>query len=85
MPELLNTLKAMQKQEEEKRIFLGMLQGVDLRNKEEEKEEKRATFEEIQLRALGIRASQDDIVSLQGPLAAQEGFGVGLGLGYERG
>jgi hypothetical protein len=81
MPELLNTFKAMQKTEEEKRNFLALLQGVDLREKTEE---KGSSFEEVRMRALGINASRDDIVSLQGPLAAEAGFGIGAGLGYSR-
>jgi hypothetical protein len=81
MPELIQTFKAMQKSEEEKRKFLASLQGVNL-NDETEKEGP--TFEDIQRRALGIDASGDDVLSLQGPIAAQEGFGVGMGLGYSK-
>ena len=80
MPELIQTLKAMQKTEEEKRKFLASLQGIDLG--EEKKEGK--TFEEIRLKALGINASADDVVSLQGPLAQEAGFGIGAGLGYSK-
>ena len=83
MPELIQTFKSMQKTEEEKRKFLASLQGVNL-NGEEEKTEG-PTFEDIQRRALGIDASADDVVSLQGPLAAQQGFGIGAGLGYSKG
>ncbi len=82
MPELLTTFKAMQKTEEEKRTFLAMLQGVDLRDKSEEKEG--STFEEVQMRAMGINANKDDVMSLQGSLAAQAGFGIGMGLGYSK-
>ena len=49
-----------------------------------EEEKKGSTFEDIQRRALGINASADDVVGLQGPLAAQAGFGIGAGLGYSR-
>jgi len=80
MPELIQTLKAMQKTEEEKRKFLASLQGIDLG--EEKKEGK--TFEEIRLKALGINASADDVVSLQGPIAQEAGFGIGAGLGYSK-
>jgi hypothetical protein len=79
MPELIQTFKAMQKTESEKRKFLASIQGIDL-NSEEQNEGP--TFEDIQRRALRINASGDDIVSLQGPLAAQSGFGIGAGLGY---
>ena len=80
MPELIQTLKSMQKTEEEKRKFLASLQGIDLG--EEKKEGK--TFEEIRLKALGINATADDVVSLQGPLAQEAGFGIGAGLGYSK-
>ena len=80
MPELIETLKAMQKREEQKRKFLASLQGINL--EEENKEGK--TFEEIRLKALGINASADDVVSLQGPLAQEAGFGIGAGLGYSK-
>jgi hypothetical protein len=81
MPELIQTLKSMQKTESEKRKFLASIQGVDLN---EEEQQEGPTFEDIQRRALGIHASGDDVVSLQGSLAAQSGFGIGVGLGYTR-
>jgi len=36
------------------------------------------------LRAAGINATSNDVVSLQGNFAAQAGFGIGAGLGYSR-
>jgi hypothetical protein len=80
MPELIQTLKSMQKTESEKRKFLAGIQGIDINDEEEQ--EQGPTFEDIQRRALGIDASGDDIVSLQGTLASQSGFGIGAGLGY---
>ena len=80
MPELIQTLKSMQKTESEKRKFLAGIQGIDINNEEEQ--EEGPTFEDIQRRALGIDASGDDVVSLQGTLASQTGFGIGAGLGY---
>ena len=82
MPELIQTLKSMQKSESEKRKFLAGIQGIDINDNEEENEGP--TFEDIQRRALGINASGDDVVSLQGALAAQSGFGIGAGLGYSK-
>ena len=81
MPELIQTLRAIQKTESEKRKFLASMQGVDLGVNEEEG----PTFEDVKRRALGINASGDDVVSLQGSLAAEAGFGIGMGLGYEQG
>lgn len=82
MPELIQTFKSMQKTESEKRKFLAGIQGVDLN--EEEVTQEGPTFDDIKRRALGIEASADDVVSLQGQLAAETGFGIGAGLGYVR-
>ena len=80
MPELITTLEAIRKKEHEERKFHASLKGVDI--DEYKTEEKGSTFEDIQLRASGINASSDDVVSLQGNFAAQAGFGIGAGLGY---
>ena len=80
MPELIQTLKSIQKVEEDKRKFQAMLQGVNL----EEENIQGPTFDDVRRRALGIEASGDDIISLQGQLASEAGFGVGQGLGYSK-
>ena len=82
MPEVLLTLKAKQKVDEENRIFLASLQGVDLRDGRENKEAK--SFDDIRRKAMGINASADDVVSLQGAFASEAGFGIGMGLGYSK-
>lgn len=71
----------MQKTEDEKRRFLASLQGVNL-NEEEEK--KGPTFDDIRRKALGVNASGDDVLSLQGSFASEAGFGIGAGLGYSK-
>ena len=81
MPELLQTIESMQEKERQDKIFLASLQGVDLKD---EQEEKGPTFEDIRLRAMGIEATTDDVVSLQGSMAAEAGFGIGAGLGYSK-
>jgi hypothetical protein len=81
MPELIQTFKSMQKSESEKRKFLASIQGVDL-NESSNQNEGESTFEDIRRRALGINASADDVVALQGALANEAGFGIGAGLGY---
>jgi hypothetical protein len=83
MPELVQTITAMNEKEHNQRKFAASLKGIQLDDGVEEKE-KGSTFEDIQRRALGIKASADDVVSLQGPFAAQAGFGIGAGLGYSR-
>jgi hypothetical protein len=79
MPELINTFKAMRKTEDEKRKFLASLQGVNL---DEEEQQEGKSFEDVRRKALGINASSEDVLSLQGPLAQEAGFGIGMGLGY---
>ena len=81
MPEMVQTFKSMQKSESEKRKFLASIQGVELNDNSSNNKEG-SSFEDIKRRALGINASSDDVVSLQGSFAAQAGFGVGAGLGY---
>ena len=82
MPELVQTITAINEKEHNQRRFAASLKGIQLDDDVEEK--KGSTFEDIQRRALGITASADDVVGLQGPLAAQAGFGIGAGLGYSR-
>jgi hypothetical protein len=80
MPELIQTLKAVSKKESEHRKFTASLKGINL--EDDEKKENSSSFEEVRRRALGIDADENDIVSLQGPLASEAGFGIGAGLGY---
>lgn len=82
MPELVQTFKSMQKTESEKRKFLASIQGVDLDESSNENEGS-SSFEDVKRRALGIDASADDVLSLQGSFAAEAGFGIGAGLGYQ--
>jgi len=84
MPELVQTITAMNRKEHNQRKFAASLKGIKLDDDAEEEKEKGSTFEDIQRRALGINASADDVVGLQGPIAAKAGFGIGAGLGYSR-
>jgi hypothetical protein len=84
MPELIQTLKSFKKQKSEDRKFTASLKGIDLDVDEEDSEPQAKTFDDVKRKALGIEASGDDIVSLQGSLAAQAGFGIGAGLGYTK-
>jgi len=79
MPELVQTFKSKQKAESENRKFLAGIQGIDL-GKDEDEEVR--SFEDVKRKAMGINASADDIVSLQGSFASESGFGIGAGLGY---
>ena len=54
-------------------------------NLESDEGKEGPSFEDVRRRALGITASGDDVVSLQGAIAAETGFGINAGLGYEVG
>ena len=82
MPELVQTLKSMNEREHNQRKFAASLKGINLDDPAEEKEGP--TFDDIKRRAMGINASQDDVVSLQGSFASEAGFGIGMGLGYSK-
>jgi hypothetical protein len=84
MPELIQTLKSFKKQKSEDRKFTASLKGIDLDVEEEDSVPQGKTFDDVKRKALGIDASGDDIVSLQGSLASQAGFGIGAGLGYTK-
>jgi hypothetical protein len=83
MPELINTFQALKKREHDARKFQASLKGVDIGEYEENKKEA-SSFEDVQLRAAGINATSNDVVSLQGRFAASAGFGIGEGLGYSK-
>jgi len=83
MPELINTFQALKKREHDARKFQASLKGVDIGEYEENKKGA-SSFEDIQLRAAGINATSNDVVSLQGRFAASAGFGIGEGLGYSK-
>lgn len=82
MPELIQTLKSMHEKEHNQRKFAASLKGIPM---DDEAEKSGPTFDDIKRRALGINASADDIVSLQGSFASEAGFGIGMGLGYSKG
>ncbi len=83
MPELINTLQALKKKDHEDKKFFASLKGVEIGEYEDDKKGG-PSFEDIRLRAAGINATSNDVVSLQGNFAAQAGFGIGAGLGYSR-
>ncbi len=81
MPELLLTLEAYRTRQKRDREFFAALQGVDISTGNENK------IEEIRrsahIKAGGGNPELNDIKDIVGPLAEAEGFGIGMGLGYE--
>jgi hypothetical protein len=84
MPELVTTLSARRELDYEEKKFLAAMQGVDL-DKSSGKEEKNA-WEEMKARVFsnGQAASSDDVLALQGVNAQKAGFGIGMGLDYQK-
>jgi len=67
--ELLVTLNAAREKEKRDRVFFAALQGVDLE-------------ESTSSPSSSSKSQYGDITELSGFKAAQEGFGIGMGLGY---
>jgi hypothetical protein len=82
MPELLATLGAKREADYEEKKFLAAIQGVDI---EKNKKKEPDAWEKMKARVFsgGATSDSNDIVSFQGTKAQQNGFGIGMGLGYE--
>lgn len=64
-------------------MFLAAIQGIDI----DDKSDQRSGDEVIRrarIKAAGGNPDSGDIINLSGELARQEGFGIGMGLGYEQ-
>jgi hypothetical protein len=83
MPELLTTLSSKRELDYQEKKFLAAIQGVDL---EGEKEKGQDAWEKMKAKVFSKGATSDpnDVLSLQGTNAAKAGFGIGMGLSYEK-
>jgi hypothetical protein len=84
MPELSATLNAKREAEYAEKKFLAAMQGVDLDEQSGRKAED--PWEAMKARVFSRGQAQDsnDVLALQGLNAAKQGFGIGMGLDYER-
>jgi hypothetical protein len=84
MQELMATLEAKREEDYAHKKFLAAIQGVDLDKQTGKGEQNK--WEEMKARVFsgGTAANSNDILALQGINAEKAGFGIGLGLGYER-
>ena len=84
MPELVATLDMKRESVYAERKFLAAIQGIDLDEQTGRKEEN--AWEKMKARVFsGNKTSDpDDVLALQGVNAQKAGFGIGMGLGYER-
>lgn len=83
MPELLATLSSKRELDYQEKKFLAAIQGVDL---DGEKEKGQNAWEKMKAKVFskGQTSDPDDVLSLQGANAAKAGFGIGMGLSYEK-
>jgi hypothetical protein len=84
MAELMITLNSRRDLDYQEKKFLAAMQGVDL-DKESGKSNANA-WEEMKARVFSKGKTSDpkDIVALQGQNAVNAGFGIGMGLSYEK-
>ncbi len=84
MPEIISTLGSKRDLDYEEKKFLAAIQGVDLDKNGGNSEQNK--WEEMKARVFSGGQTNDpnDIVSYQGTKAQQNGFGIGLGLNYEK-
>ena len=82
MPEITATLNAKRELDYSEKKFLAAIQGVDL----DKQSGKQNEWEELKARVFskGKATNANDITALQGPNAQKAGFGIGMGLSYER-
>jgi len=84
MPELTATLNAKREAEYNEKKFLAAIQGVDLDEQSGRKEEDPWEAMKARVFSRGQATDSNDVLALQGQNAAKQGFGIGMGLDYER-
>jgi translation initiation factor 1 (eIF-1/SUI1) len=86
MPELISILVAKRQKDHEDRKFLAAIQGIDLDGNSEQQEDAGDAWENLKARVFsgGSATNSSDILSLQGINAVQAGFGIGMGLDYQK-
>lgn len=82
MPEIVVTLNAKREADYAEKKFLAAIQGIDL----DKQTGKQNEWEELKSRVFskGATSNANDIVALQGQNARKAGFGIGMGLSYEK-
>ena len=81
MPEITSILNIKREEDYNNKKFLAAMQGVDL-----DKGNKSNAWEDMKARVFsgGAATNGRDIVGLQGINAQKAGFGIGMGLSYEK-
>jgi hypothetical protein len=85
LEELVAIVSAVRELDYEEKKFLAAMQGVDL-DAENNKDRGQKEWEDMKARVFSRGATSDsnDILALQGQTAKKAGFGIGLGLEYEK-
>lgn len=82
MPELMATLEIKRDMDYQDKKFQASIQGIDL----DKNSGKSNEWEDLKARVFSKGSAKDsnDILALQGINAQKAGFGIGLGLEYEK-
>jgi len=82
LPEITATLNAKRELDYQEKKFLAAIQGVDIEKQSGEQD----AWERMKARVFsgGQTSDANDIVAFQGVNAEKAGFGIGLGLSYEK-
>lgn len=80
MPELASLLESKRKLDYEDKKFFAAMQGVDL-DKDNQEED---AWTKLKNKVFNGGRKDNDILTYQGQKAAQAGFGIGMGLDYEK-
>lgn len=83
MPELTAVLNAKREADYDQKKFLAAIQGIDL---DKQKGGSSNAWEDMKARVFsrGQTSNSDDILSMQGANAQKAGFGIGMGLDYQK-
>lgn len=82
MPELSETLNAKREESFSQRRFMAALKGIDLEGNSQKPEEN--AWEKLKNKVFNKGGDPNDVTSLRGQKAAKAGFGIGMGLSYEK-
>jgi hypothetical protein len=81
MPELMAILKSKREVDNEEKKFLAAIQGIDLdKNKSQEED----PWTKLKNKVFNGGRPDNDILTYKGDKAKRAGFGIGLGLDYEK-
>jgi len=84
LPELMSTLNAKRDSDYNEKKFFAAIQGIDLDEQSGNKKEDPWQAMKARVFSGGQTSDPNDVLALQGTNAQKAGFGIGMGLGYEK-